>query len=247
MSLAQIVGLARGMLRDFPIYFETEEGPLNVLTIRLPHPLVSPQALQVYVVDQGTSMLTDQWTLDERNGLLKLTDESFLGKIILVAGYHYTWFSDSDLAMQAELAAMEITYGTGQEVDDLSGVVAEVAAIGTVVRSLWSLMLEFSFDIDVSTPEGMFIPARQRFQQVQAALQYWEAEYNNKAAALNIGLNSIEIFRLRRVAYMTGRYVPVYKEREFDDPRPPERLYPSIPHGVPPSSEGESEIEEFTR
>ena len=246
-TTAEIAATARAMLRDFPQYFEAEEGPLNTLTIRLPHPLVSPHSLQVYVIEDGTSTLTDKWILDERNGLLKLTDEAMLGRTVVVAGYYYTWFSDSDLEMHAELVIAEMSYGTDTDIEDVAPVVAEVIAIGTVVRALWSLMLEFSFDIDVSTPEGMFIPARQRFQQVQQALQYWEAEFNNKSAALNIGLNSIEVFRLRRVAYMTGRYVPVYREREFDDPRPPERLYPAIPHGVPPSSEGESDIEEFLR
>ena len=48
---------------------------------------------------------------------------------------------------------------------------------------------------------------------------------------LNMGLGSLDQYRLRRVAYTTGRYVPVYRDREFDDPRPPERLYPAIPEG----------------
>ena len=36
---------------------------------------------------------------------------------------------------------------------------------------------------------------------------------------------------LRRVAYLTNRLVPLYKEREIDDRRPPQRLYPPIPMG----------------
>ena len=51
-------------------------------------------------------------------------------------------------------------------------------------------------------------------------LQNYEAQYHDKAAMLNMGLGALEIFRLRRVAYMTGRYVPVYQDREFDDPTP---------------------------
>jgi hypothetical protein len=46
-----------------------------------------------------------------------------------------------------------------------------------------------------------------------------------------MGLSALEQYRLRRVAKMTGRYVPVYIDREFDDPRPPERVYPPIPEG----------------
>ena len=45
-------------------------------------------------------------------------------------------------------------------------------------------------------------------------MQYFEGQYEERAAALNIGLGALEQFRLRRVAYLTNRYVPVYKERE---------------------------------
>ena len=33
---------ARTFLRDYPQYFEVDVGPLNTLTIRLPHPLIVP-------------------------------------------------------------------------------------------------------------------------------------------------------------------------------------------------------------
>ena len=249
MSLAELSSTARTMIRDFPKYFEVEEGPLNVLTIRLPHPLISPGLLQVFIGSPGptpgdpmTSTPTTAWQLDDRNGLLKLTDDSFLNQRVLVSGYHYTWFADSDLEMHAQQTADEVLYNEGGDIDDLDGVMLEVTAVGTVVRALWSMMLELSFDIDVSTPEGMYIPARQRFQQVQQALQYWEAEWTQKAAALNIGLNAIGIGRLRRVARLTNRYVPVYREREFDDPRFPQRLYPPIPYEVAPPKERSDDI-----
>ena len=111
------------------------------------------------------------------------------------------------------------------------------------------LATELSLDIDVSTPEGIFIPARQRFTQVMQMIQYWEGEYKGKAAMLNIGLDRLEIFRLRRVAYMTNRYVPVYREREFDDPRWPERLFPDIPWGDPNRDDEveQSSVEEIYR
>ena len=42
------------MLRDFPLYFEVEVGPLNTLTIRLPHPLIMSSSLQVYLTPAPT-------------------------------------------------------------------------------------------------------------------------------------------------------------------------------------------------
>jgi hypothetical protein len=239
MGVMEIAGNARAFLRDFPKYLEIEVGPLNVLTVRLPHPLISPPSVQVYSATPGpdpddpmTSTLTDAWTLDSRNGLLKLTDEALLNTRLLISAYYYTWFADEDLIMHANQAAEEVLYNTTGSASDISGVYTEVTAMGAVVRALWSLALELSLDIDVSTPEGMYIPARQRFSQVIQMMQYWETEYSKRAQSLNIGLDQLEQFRLRRVAYLTNRYVPVYKEREIDDPRWPKRLLPPIPDGT---------------
>lgn len=242
MSIAEIAVTARTLLRDFPHFFETELGPLNTLSIRLPHPLVSSASLQVYVWNDPTSTLTTSWALDERNGILKITDEDLLSGRVLISGYHYTWFTDTDLGIAAKMAADEALYNTSGSYDTLDGVVGEVVAMGAVVRALWSLSTELSLDIDVSTPEGMFIPARQRFQQVLQMMQYWEGQYTTRAAELNIGLGQLEVFRLRRVAKLTNRYVPVYLEREFDDRRYPQRIYPTIPDGTMQSIEASEDI-----
>lgn len=50
--MADVVDLtsgARTILRDYPMYFEVDAGPLNVLTVRLPHPLIMSSSLQVYL------------------------------------------------------------------------------------------------------------------------------------------------------------------------------------------------------
>jgi hypothetical protein len=234
------------MLRDYPQYFEIDQGPINVLTIRLPHPLVMSSSLQVYLT-AGTppaTALTDAWQLDDRNGLLKLTEEGDLGKRCLVAGYHFSWFSDADLAFHCGRTLSEMTHN-GTPVDSFSEAEVQVIAMGGVVNALWSLAMELALDIDVSTPEGMFIPARQRYSQVIQMINVWENEFQTKSSLLNIGLGSLDVYRLRRVALMTGRYVPVYREREFDDPRPPERQYPAIPYGPPAEPSSSDDIVEL--
>ena len=249
-SVDDLTSGARTLLRDYPIYFEIDEGPLNVLTVRLPHPLISPSTLQVYLTTPespgpppvaAVTTLTNAWQLDERNGLLKMTEQTALGKQVLVAGYHYSWFSDSDLGFHVGKVVNEMTY-SGTDLDNFLPVQRDVIMLGGVVYALWSLAMELSLDIDVSTPEGMFIPARQRFAQVMQMIQFYEGQYNDKAAMLNMGLHALEQYQLRRVAYMTGRFVPVYRNREFDDPTPPDRLYPPIPEGVPPSGQSDVDV-----
>src|SRR6188768_3145646 len=179
-TTAEMATGVREMVRDFPQFFEVEEGPLQVLTIRLPHPLVAPGSLQVYVTpdDQTNPTLTSAWQLDERNGVLKLTDASYIGMRVLVAGYHYIWFADSDVTRAMQQIATEVLYTTPcADISDLDDSVIEVAQMGAVVRLLWSLCIELALDIDVSTPEGMFIPAHQRYAQALQMMQYWESQY----------------------------------------------------------------------
>jgi hypothetical protein len=234
-TMSDVVTGARTVLRDFPQFFEIDLGPLNTLTIRLPHPLVSAQTISVYVsditVDPIVTTRTTAWELDERNGLLKLTDETMLGKRVIVNGYHFTWFLDSDLMFHAKQVWGEMTFYRDLDLAGLGDAEMEVIDLGVVVRALWSLTIELALDIDVSTPEGMFIPARQRYTQVLQMLGTFEGEFTTKAGLMNMGLGALEQFRLRRVSLFTGRFVPVYVDREVDDWRWPKRLYPPIPEG----------------
>jgi hypothetical protein len=236
-TLDEISSGCRTYLRDFPQFFEVDHGPLNTLTIRLPHPLVSSSTVSVYISDTSVTpnviTPTSAWQLDERNGLLKITDNTALGKRILVTGYYYTWFLDSDLAFHSGQVWGEMSYYDDLTLRGLEPAQLEVVQLGTVVAALWSLLTELALDIDVSTPEGMFIPARQRFTQVLQMMQGYEEQYHSKASMLNMGLNGLSQFTLRRIALLTGRYVPVYKAREIDDHGPPERIYPPIPEGGP--------------
>lgn len=243
-----LVQSTRSLLRDFPQFFEVDLGPLNVATIRLPHPLVDVRTLQVYVAPQVgaladsneqvaiTQVPDTDWTLDARNGLLKFNSTGHAGKRVFVSGYHYEWFLDEDLVNHVVVITDEHLMGryavSDLSKDQISPIELDLIAIGAVVRAVWTLLTEFSTDIDISSPEGIFIPARQRFQQLWQMLQHWESIYSERTKQLNVGLGNIDIFTLRRQSYMTNRYVPVYKGREYDDHNPPVRVRPLIPDGT---------------
>ena len=252
-TIESLVRGTRDLLRDYPQFFEADLGPMAVATIRLPHPLVDGASLQVYSaanpgpdadLNERISLSlvpTSAYTVDQRNGLLKFRDATYLGYHIFVNGYHYEWFLDEDLAFYINYVVDEHLHERVQNaacnnpvtnLDQLPAVELDVISIGGLVRALWALLTEFSTDIDVSTPEGMMIPARQRFSQVWQMLQHWEGIYNDRAKSLNVGLSNIDIFTLRRISRMTNRYVPVYKGREYDDHNPPVRIYPEIPDGL---------------
>ena len=77
---------------------------------------------------------------------------------------------------------------------------------------------------------------------IQQLLQYWTAEYEKKARALNIGLDRIEVFNLRRTSRTTNRLVPVQKSRELGDYGPIERVYSPIDDGEIVIAEEEDEL-----
>ena len=236
MSLVTDVGdAARVHLRDFPRYFEENFAPSAKSTLRLPHPLINGATLSV--VDNAADADIDGslWGLDERNGLLKIPDPSPYTAGVTVQGHYYQWFLDADLYFFADFTINEAYAKQGGVPDEnmMPPGHQEVLGIGTLVEALWSLMTEFSTDIDIQSPEGMSIPAHQRFTQVWQMLQYWQKRWEEQSSLLGLGLYAIEIFDLRRVSYMTGRFVPMYRDREVDDPRPPIRVFPPIPKKAP--------------
>lgn len=225
-STLDIANRARLRLRDFPIFFEAPFAGAAA-TLRLPHPLIDPASFQVWLPD-GTP-ITSGWTLDPRNGIVKFANPSAYTDGIGTSGYYFTWFLTEDLEYYASVTQAYTTYDREANGDPIE---VEVNALGTAVQALWSLAAEFGTDIDVSTPEGMYIPAHQRFSQVWTVLQATQEEYKHQAAMLGIGIDRIEQFSFRRVAYLTNRYVPTYRTKEVGDWTPPVRIFPTIPDGT---------------
>ena len=102
-------------------------------------------------------------------------------------------------------------------------------ALGAAVKGLVSLLVEMARDVDTSSPEAVSLPLTQRYRQVEDLLygpRGLVAEYKNRAAMLNVGLEMIETITATRVSKTTGRLVPVYEPREWDDAGRPVRVFP---------------------
>jgi hypothetical protein len=98
------------------------------------------------------------------------------------------------------------------------------------VNALWALATDASTDIDITTAEGTHVGRGQRFQQLMAMIDAVTARYKELCEQLQIGYYRIEMGNLRRVSRTTGRLIPLYEEREFDDYRLPQRLIPEVDH-----------------
>jgi hypothetical protein len=235
-GVPDIVSAARLWLRDFAGFY-TDSTPGNGLqyAFRLSAPLVridsTFQAMDVDSNGNPTQLhLNVDYTVDARNGFIILNAPTAVGHTLIVNFFAYEWFLDDDLTMFANFMIGEHTQNRPDfNLATIEPAEVEVIGLGTTIMALWSLSNELARDIDVTTyVDGTNIPASQRFHQVLAMVNQFKAMYSDKAAMLNVGLDRIEMFALRRVSLTTNRLVPVYRPREVDDLGTPIRVYPHI-------------------
>jgi len=111
---------------------------------------------------------------------------------------------------------------------DLPPVEEQLVTLLVEIECLWALTTDASTDIDITTADGTHIARSQRYLQMRNQIDVLTDKYDTLCAALNVGIHRIEMSTLRRVSRTTGRLVPIYKEREFDDYTLPQRLLPPI-------------------
>jgi len=239
-----IVSAGRQHLRDFPLFFQMTPQVAG-RTYKLEHGNVIPASLYVATRAGTTGAATEiPFTIDERNGILRLTAQPNASAQLMIEGYYYEWVSDPDFAFHAKVAVNTLTTPSQPPLESLSPVVLDAAGIVTVVNVLWALAAEYSRDIDVSTPEAVHVPASQRYRMTLELLRSWQARAAEIESALNIGLNRLEQYQIRRISMTWNRLVPVYVPKEIGDNSPIERLWPAIPTGLAPGTEAPEDLRE---
>lgn len=232
---ADIETIARTYLRDFPKFFQASFDVVG-RTYELDHINIDSESLWVAVYTSGSgsasALSSSQYSIDERNGILRLAGTYSSSTKVMVEGYYYEWVTPTDLSFYAKRALEKHLHTINLSVDQLSDVVINAIGIAAICESLWALMTEYSRDIDVITSESVHIPASQRFRMVQSLLAQWEREYERHATNLNIGFDRLEVFNLRRTSRTTNRLVPLYKAKELGDYSPMERQWPEIDEGI---------------
>lgn len=237
MSLETAKTLARALMQDHGLDFSaTAVGDGTIARYTLPVENVDPTAIQVWE-DAGSGPVTlasTAYRIDEYAGTITLLDGPLAanttlivnGKSYLFPGGDFATFLDIAMDLHAKGRVPALTW------DNVSSAEEYVITLLAIRESIWSQISEAASEVDVTTPEGMHIPAGQHFQQLMALLDRFEAHYREFAQALNVGPWAIEMFTLRRVSRTTNRLVPVYVPREFDDHSPPVRVLPPINPGI---------------
>jgi hypothetical protein len=222
----------------------------------LPAESVLPGTLQVLVQIDGETtavpLVPDaDYTLETRTGIITTIVPVALGSKLFVRGQYAQFFLDEELDRFIESAFWKHAHGTTdrtiyrdpltgrmtyttavQEFTNLPLVEEHPVALLAAIEALWALAADASYDIDVTTAEGTNLPRQERYRAIMEMIKAQQERYNTLSQQLNVGLSRIEMFTLRRVSRTTGRYVPIYTDREYDDQSAPIRVYPPVDSGI---------------
>lgn len=254
-------------LADRPRTFQSTVVSDGVTTFYdLPTRHIEATSLLVVSIEPGGSPDTatplaagTDFMLNAFEGQITLTHPLVEGTTVYVTGTSYRFFDNDTLDLFIHRAFVQITHGRRQTTatisqfgyrqytdyeiayDTLPEVEIAPTAILAQIQGLWVLATDSAYEIDIQE-DGASIPRTERYRQLMGHIAAELARFNEMAAMLNIGLNRIEMASLRRISRTTGRLVPLYLEKEYDDHRLPTRELPGVDHGV---GEGEEFVDPY--
>lgn len=168
------------------------------------------------------------------------------GDTLVVSGQAGGMFSDEELTDFINDAVLQHTSGRTvktrfkdsngfikyvnlpMDLSNLPEIEGVLVALRATIDALWALATDASTDVDISSADGTTVPRSQRYQQLREQIDGMTARYNHLCAMLNVGLDRIEMSKIRRVSRTTNRLVPIFEDREYDDYALPRRQLPPI-------------------
>lgn len=229
------------------------DGDGETRQFELPVQVVTTEDL-IVAIDDGTTVTevpANEYHLNAKQGIITLDATVAQGEKLYVRGENAQFFTDAELDMFLNTALLKhghnatvrsvvrdpITgfkryYTDPMALSNLPAVEGHLLAILGTIEALWILASDASYDINVVTAEGTSLPRQERYAAIMQMIAAQQARYDDLALKLNIGMSRIEMFTLRRVSRSTGRLVPLYQPREYDEQTPPTRIYPPVDTGV---------------
>ena len=187
------------------------------------------------------------YTLDSVNGQLALSSPVPEGSTLMVIGNSWSLFTDAELTDIVTEAVYQHTFGqttnerfrdalTGAityrhqriTLDNLPVMQEPLIVMLTDINALWILATDAATDVNIQTAEGTNVDRSARYTQLMGHIQSLTERYQEYCGQLNVGLFRMETLNLRRVSRTTGRLVPIFTDREYDNHEWPQRQLPQI-------------------
>lgn len=189
------------------------------------------------IIGANTTTLVNgiDYQLNETLGYVTLTNILPFGGVLSMQGFAWGLFTDDDLTIFLQDAVNQHSHGRTikERIRTRQGFISYremplmlanmpeieepmVVALATI-NTLWVLANDAATDADISTAEGTNVNRTGRYAQLMGHIDQLQERYERLAAQLNVGMYRTETMQLRRVSYTTGRFIPVFKPREYDD------------------------------
>lgn len=215
----------------------------------LPKQNIDDDSLQVSITNGSlVTMLQDgiDYYLNEQQGFLSLATPVPFDAIITVTGHAWGLFTDKELCKYVDDSVRQHCQGrTSKErlrtfrgfisyreeplgLHNLPPIEEPLLVMLCTINVLWTLANDAATDTDIVTAEGTNVDRLGRYRQLIGHIAELQERYEEYCGQLNVGVFRNTVRKLRRVSYTTGRYVPVFEDREYDDPRWPVRELPQI-------------------
>jgi hypothetical protein len=215
----------------------------------LPKQNIDASTVTVTLVNGASTTVLQQnvdYVINDELGYLQLTSPVPNGATILTQGSAWSLFMDSDLQTYIMDSVHQhignstiteryrdkrgfITYRENEKLlEDLPSIEEPLVVMLSTYNILWVLANDLATDVNVQTAEGTNIDNANRYRQVMDHVMSLEDRYQRYCGLLNVGAFRIETLKLRRVSRTTGRLVPLFVSREYDDHAYPVREIPPI-------------------
>ncbi len=212
------------------VYQVIADGTTNRFLI----PYSPLDGLNLSVLQDGVDVSEDV-EVEEGTGYIVFDTTPSNNDVLVVAGNHYRYFTDTEIEQFVSTAFIEHSafhtdaYGRSVSLVNLPVLEEYPVVIYASTLALYALANDAAFDINVFAPDGVTIPRSERYQQLMQMVQARQNQYKELCSQLGIGLYKIDVFSFRRISKATNRYVPIFKPMEIDDRETPTRVYVPIP------------------
>jgi hypothetical protein len=186
------------------------------------------------------------YTVNRTLGKIMLGQPIPLNSTLIVAGTSWSLFSDLELYPIIMESVLQHTYAqeteeryrdahgfidyreTPKMLQMLPAIEEPLVIMLSTINAFWTLANDASTDSNIQTAEGTSVDRTTRYTHLMNQIAAMTARYEDYCNQLNVGLYRWETLNLRRTSKTTGRLVPLFKSREYDDHRWPVRLIPAI-------------------
>jgi len=250
MNLAEAIRRVRQEIGDPLQPFRTTAIGDGLTTIYdLPKQHLESRTVQVILVNNAVETTLAEgvdYTLDSFNGMVTLASPLPNGATLTIYGQAWAMFSDEELARIVIYSAKQHCYHQTiteryrdkfgfisyreepKMLQNLPPVEEPLLVMLATLNTLWVLANDAATDANITTAEGTDIDRVGRYRQLMDHIADLQERYERYAGQLGVGVFRMEVINLRRVSRTTGRLVPLFRDREYDDHRWPVRELPAI-------------------